>query len=80
MIEDTGMSIMISGPRIDIITSKIEIGQYKKKKYIDGTQWSAVPHNRLQIEYALMSFMIGSAFQQPIEARSTKIGFKLSML
>ena len=38
LIEDTGMSIMISGPRIDIITRKIEIGQYKKKKYIDGTQ------------------------------------------
>ena len=79
MIEDTGMSIMISGPRIDIITSKIEIGQYKKKKYIDATQWSAVPHNRLQIEYALMSFMIGSVLLQPSEARSTKIGFKLSM-
>ena len=76
MIEDTGMSIMISGPRIDIITSIIEIGQYKNRKHIDATQWSAVPHNRLQIEYALMSLMI---LLQPSEARSTKIGFKLSM-
>ena len=57
IIEDTGMSIMIWGPRINIIITKTEIGHKLKEGHCSNLREVGGSVACFRIEYAVMSHM-----------------------